>query len=103
MNRLILPERVVAWVFENLSPEAYLLKSAPPPQFACGSRFHKHVVVVEVARPPLDVICPGSFLIVDVTHALLAKNAIVKTVLPPPALHHRIHRHPHFEGRGRVD
>src|SRR3712207_7573308 len=51
---------------------------------------HKHVVRVEVARPPLDFVPARGLLVVDVRHALLPEGAVVEPVVAAPAVHHRV-------------
>src|SRR2546426_9458380 len=53
---LVAPERVVARMLEKLPPETNLFESAATAELAGGTRLHKHVVVVKVARPPPYVI-----------------------------------------------
>src|SRR5215213_2505082 len=93
VDGLIAPVSVVTRMLEELAPEADLLETTTTTEFTCGTRFHKHVVVVEVTGPPLDFIGASGLLVVDVTHALLAERAVVKPVVTHPAIDHRIHRH----------
>src|SRR4030095_10897358 len=78
IDGLILPVRVVIGMLENLAPETDLFETTPAPELTCGAGFHKHVVVVEVTGPPLDLVGARCLLIVDVAHALLAKRAVVE-------------------------
>ena len=103
VHRLVPPERIVARMRQDLAPEADLLEPALPAQLARRSRLHEHVVVVEVAGPPLGFIRAGRLLLVDVGHVLLTEGAVVEPVVPHPAVHHGVHRHRHLEGRVRVD
>src|SRR6185369_6255558 len=81
VDRLIAPVSVVTRVFEQLAPEADLFETTAPAELTRRTRFHKHVVVVGVARPTENIVCARSLLIVDVPHALLAKRAPVKPVV----------------------
>src|SRR6185503_18113442 len=72
---LVLPPGVVARVFEQLAPEAYLVQATTATEFAGRTRFHKHVVVIEMARPPFHIVSAGRLLIINVAHSLLAKGA----------------------------
>src|SRR5262245_11574212 len=56
-----------------------------------------------MAGPPANLVSAGGFLVVDITHALLTKRAIVKPVVAHPAVDHGIHRYRHFERRVRID
>ena len=40
---------------EKLAPETDLFEPAAAPEFARRSRLHEHVVIIEVARPPLGL------------------------------------------------
>ncbi len=93
IDGLIAPVSVVIRMLEDLAPEADLVESATAAEFACRTSFHKHVVVVEVAGPPFDLVAARCLLVVDITHALLAERAIVKPIVTDPAIDHRIHRH----------
>ncbi len=102
VHRLVAPERVVARMLQHLPPEPHLLQPAPPPQLPRRPRLKEHVVVVVVARPPLDLRLPVRLLAVDVGHHLLPERAVVEPVVPLPAVHHRVHRHRHLQGRMRI-
>ena len=103
IDRLILPEGVVAGMFQQLAPETNLLEPTTTAQLSCRSGFHKHVIVVKVAGPPPDIIRARGLLIVDVAHALLAESAVVEPVVAPPAIDHGIHRHRNLERRMGID
>ena len=103
VHRLVAPERVVSRMLEDLPPEADLFEPATPSELAGRSGLHEHVVVVEVARPPLDVVRCASPPGRRCTHALLAERAVVEPVVAHPAVDHRIHRHRHLQRRMRID
>ncbi len=103
VHGLLAPERVVAGVIEDLPPEADLLEAALAAQLARRPGLHVHVVVVVVARQPLELVLPRRLLAVDVGQVLLAERAVVEPVVAHPAVHHRVHRHRHLERRVRVD
>ena len=100
---LLLPEGVVAWVRDDLLPEAGLLEAAALAEFAGGYGVHEHVVVVEVAGPPLHGVVACAVLLVDVFHVLLAEGAVVEPVVSAPAVDHRVHRDGYFEGWVRME
>ena len=72
-------------------------------EFAGGAGVHEHVVVVEVAGPPLHGVVARAVLLVDVGHVLLAEGAVVEPVVARPAIDHRVHRDGDFEGGVRMD
>ena len=103
VHRLFAPERVVARMLEDLAPEAGLLQPAAPAKLSGRSRLHEHVIVVEMARPPLCFGRARRLLIVDIRHILLPEGAVVKPVVALPSVHHRIHRDRNFQRRMRID
>src|SRR4030095_4701118 len=54
IHSLVAPVCIVAWMLQNLSPETDLFESAAPAQLARRPRLHEHIVVIEMAGPPLD-------------------------------------------------
>ena len=64
---------------------------------------HEHVVVVEVAGPPLHGVVARAVLLVDVGHVLLAEGAVVEPVVAAPAVDHRVHRDGDLERGVRMD
>ncbi len=93
VHGLLAPERVVAGMVKNFSPEAHLFKTVPAAQFACRTRLHEEIVIVVVVGPPFCFVVAGADLLKNVRHVLLAEGAIVKPVVTHPAIHHGIHGH----------
>ena len=88
---------------DDLAPEAGLFEAAAFAEFSGGPGVHEHVIVIEVARPPLYGVVARAVLFVDVGHVLLAEGAVVKPVVSLPAVDHRVHRDGYLEGRMRME
>ena len=73
------------------------------PSSPADTALHEHVVVVEVAGPPLHGVVSRAVLLVDVGHVLFAEGAVVEPVVSAPAVDHRVHRDGDFEGWMRME
>ena len=103
VHGLFLPERIVGGVVRDGAPKAKLLESAGSRYGAGGTGSEVLIVGVANAGPPLLLGLPHRFLIVNVIKgAVLPKGAVVKPVVPDPAVHHRREGHGHLERRVRM-
>ena len=87
----------------TLRQKAHLVESAAAAELAGAGGVHEHVVVVEVACPPAEVVGAGAILLVDVGHVLLAEGSVVEPVVAAPAIDHGVHGDGDLEGWVRVD
>ena len=103
IHRLLLPKRVIRGVFAYSAPEAELFQAMRCRHRSCGA--HPQIFFVSVSRagPPAIVAAARSLLVVDIIErAFLPKRAVMKPIIPHPAVHHRRERHRHFQRRMRM-
>ncbi len=103
IERLALPERIVAGMLHHLHRPRQLLEPVQTRIRASGTGAAEgFVIVVGVALNRIARALLGR-LLVGVIEIRLAEGAVVEPVVAHPAIHHRALRHGHLQRRMRIE